>query len=135
MKRHWTKEELKTFWTLSKSEIELLRNKKDFNKFGFAISLKYYQYTFSPLSSKDEIPKAITKHIAVQLQLDNRIFRFYDLQGRTAKRNREEMKDYISVTYNVSEAVQTLKEWLIKEIFPKGNHDIDYLKALSLIHI
>ena len=131
MKNNWTEEELIEFWTLSVQEQELLKNKKDFNKLGFAVSLKYYQYMFTHPTLNAAVPKSIVKHIAVQLRLDYRLFYKYDFNGRTGKRDREEVKEYIGITYNISTAAEILKKWLVEEITPSGNHDIDYLKVLS----
>ena len=90
---------------------------------------------FTHITSNTLIPKPVLKYIAVQLKLDYRLFYQYDFNGRTAKRDRDEVKEHIGVTYNVTIAAEMLKKWLVEEIIPSGNHDMDYLKTLSYSYL
>ena len=44
MKRKWTLEELNDFFMLSPKELELIGNKINENKLGFAVLLKFFGY-------------------------------------------------------------------------------------------
>jgi TnpA family transposase len=131
MKEYWTDKELQEYWRLSSCEMDLLKNKKDFNRLGVAVSLKYYQYMFIHLRINTDVSKLIVQYIALQLQLDHELFYQYDLHGRTAKRDREEIKEYIGITYNISTATEILRKHLVEDVIPSGNYDIDYLTAIS----
>ena len=43
MKRHWDEQELAEHWSLTHDEFELLRNRTERSRIGFAVLLKFFQ--------------------------------------------------------------------------------------------
>ena len=43
MKRHWDEQELAAHWSLAHDEFELVRNRTDHSRIGFAALLKFFQ--------------------------------------------------------------------------------------------
>lgn len=65
MKRQWTDEGLEAHFTLHAIELDLVGDSKtDHNLLGFAVLLKYFQREGCFPSQKQDIPAAVTRHIA-----------------------------------------------------------------------
>src|SRR6266704_7114384 len=68
MKRQWTDGELEAHFTLQPAELDLVGDSKtDRNLLGFAVLLKYFQYEGRFPSQKQDIPAAVTRHLAHQI--------------------------------------------------------------------
>ncbi|RPJ70976.1 MAG: DUF4158 domain-containing protein, partial [Alphaproteobacteria bacterium] len=59
MKRIWELDDLVEHFTLLPNELELIGNKPDETKLGFAVLLKFFQYEVRFPNHKFEIPKAV----------------------------------------------------------------------------
>lgn len=88
MKRIWELDDLVEHFTLLPNELELIGNKPDETKLGFAVLLKFFQSEVRFPNQKFEIPKAVLAFIAKQLSLEPQIYAHYDWKGRTIKRHR-----------------------------------------------
>ena len=57
MQRHWDEHELVERWSLTSDEFELLRNRTDRNRIGFAVLLKFFQLDGRFPSERREVPR------------------------------------------------------------------------------
>ncbi len=69
MKHLWAHEELIENFTLLPGERKLLANKITVSKLGLAVLLKFFQYEGRFPRGRTEVPKAIIKYIAGQIDL------------------------------------------------------------------
>ena len=56
MKRHWDEQELAEHWSLTHDEFELLRNRTEWSRIGFAVLLKFFQVEGRFPSDRKEVP-------------------------------------------------------------------------------
>ena len=66
MKRYWTDEELAEHWSLSTAELEILPDRGDHNRLGFAVLLKFIEIEGYFPSPPREVPAAALSHLAFQ---------------------------------------------------------------------
>jgi PAS domain S-box-containing protein len=87
VKRHWSDEELAECWSVSPEELEMLPNRSDHNRLGFAVLLKFFEIEGRFPTSPDEVPAAAVNCLASQLDLSPTILARYDWTGCIYKRH------------------------------------------------
>ena len=95
MRHFWTDDDLLEHFTISAEELGLLANKPSPGKLGFAVLLKFYQYEGRFPANRIEVPKTVTLYIARQLGLSPSEFYEYDWHGRTSKRYRVQIREFL----------------------------------------
>ncbi len=116
MKRNWHSEELIEHWTLLPSELTLLNPKKEANRLGFALLLKFYQYEGQFPSNKGEIPTSVRNYVAQQLKIEPNTFDNYDWAGRTIKAHRVAIREFLGFHEATLSDQKALKTWLEKQV-------------------
>ncbi|MEY8717360.1 Tn3 family transposase [Francisella philomiragia] len=86
-----------TNFQLSDKEIKLAISKTgDVNKLGFGIMFAYFKrYIRFPSNTEMPIPLELILEISQLLNISNDVFATFDMEGRTAKRYRHEIKHYL----------------------------------------
>lgn len=92
MKRHWHDEELTERWSLSFDELTELAERTYPNRLGFAVLLKFLQVEGRFPDRAADVPPSVVAYLAEQIGVSPRVLADYDLQGRTARRNREKAR-------------------------------------------
>lgn len=92
MKRHWHDEELAEHWSLSFDELTELADRTYANRLGFAVLLKFLIIEGRFPERAAEVPPVAVEYLAEQIGVSPRVFAEYELQGRTAKRDRERVR-------------------------------------------
>ena len=87
MKRYWEEHELAERWSLTHDEFELVRNRTDCSRLGFAVLLKFFQVEARFPSERREIPHLGLDYVASQLDVPGGAIDDYDLTSRSAKRD------------------------------------------------
>ena len=67
MKRHWDEQELAERWWLTHDEFELLENRTERSRRGFAVLLKFFQVEGRFPSERRDVPSIAVDHLAGQL--------------------------------------------------------------------
>jgi Domain of unknown function (DUF4158) len=67
MKQDWHPDELAQHWTLSDDERELLANKADATRLGFAVLLKTFQFEGRFPDRREDVTGSIVAHLAGQV--------------------------------------------------------------------
>ncbi len=113
IKLNW--EELKDFFTLNASEINLINKFKPAkNQLGFSVQLKSFQYLGYAVKNKKYIPEEIIQHIADQLSIDASLFKDYDFDKRTGIRHLNIIRETFGFRfYNKTDHIE-LSQWLSK---------------------
>ena len=69
MKRHWDEQELAEHWSLGPGEWEMLTNRTDRSRLGFAVLLKFFQIEGRFPRDRGEVPAAASDYLADQLEV------------------------------------------------------------------
>jgi len=122
MKKVWDTEELTTLWSLSFNDLQLLKTKPSKAHLGFVAQLKHYQYYGRFLLSCDEIGSAPLEFLAEQLELPISDIDFYEFSGRTGRRHKKEILDYLGIIPATNEDKESFADWLKNDVYPQGVH-------------
>ena len=112
MKKYWDSEELIEFFTFTKKELEILKNKSDETKLGFAILFKFFQYNGRFPTHKKEISKDIIKFISKQLKIKAVTFNSYNWKSRTIKYHRAQIRKYFKFSEATLSKTEEMTNWL-----------------------
>ena len=118
MQRLWSSEELAERWSLGSEELVLLPGKPDAGKLGFAVQLAFYkQYARFPEDQSDLAP-AVIAHLADQIGVSAVLLDGYEWAGRTGRRHRQLILDFLAVVPFEGAAESTFRAWLAEEALP-----------------
>ena len=127
MQRHWSEQELETYWSFSLDELTLIPHRDASSRLGVAASLKFFQLEgFFPSSVKD-IPSVAMDHMAKLLGVDPQAISDDDGQGRTGARYRGRLRTAMGIRPSTAEDVKAVAEWLRKDVVP-WDHDSRHLQ-------
>lgn len=119
MKTDWIQEELIEVFTLSPDELKLLENRPPSGQIGFSVLLKFLQYEGRFPYSLSEVPKTVVEYIAKQLSLPPEAFDSYKWNGRTNKRHKVQIREFLGFREWSRRYSDELIEWLIVNILPQ----------------
>ena len=91
-KRNWDEHELSEHWSLTHNEFELLQNRRDRSRIGFAALLKFFQAEGRFPTESSEVPTLAVDYLASQLAVSPEVFAEYDLGGRSCERDRAQIR-------------------------------------------
>jgi TnpA family transposase len=118
MRRLWSSEELAERWSLGAEELVLLLGKPDAGKLGLAVQLAFYkQYARFPEDESDLAP-AVIAHLADQIGVSAVLLDGYEWAGRTGRRHRQLILDFLAVVPFEGAAESTFRAWLAEEALP-----------------
>jgi TnpA family transposase len=118
MQRLWSSEELAECWSLGSEELVLLPGKPDAGKLGFAVQLAFYkQYARFPEDESDLAP-AVIAHLADQIGVSAVLLDGYEWAGRTGRRHRQLILDFLAVVPFEGAAESIFRAWLAEEALP-----------------
>ena len=129
LKGHWELEELVEHWTLLPQELELLGNKTDATRLGFAISLKYFQLEMHFPALKPAIPKSVVEHVAAQVQVPPDKYHRYSWTSRNAKYHRGQIREFFGYREARTSDSESIINWLIDKVLTRES-DINVLQQL-----
>ena len=118
MKRQWTEVELDTHWALTAEEEALAVGRSGHGRFGFVVLLKFFQYEGQFPESRREIPADVMRYLATHLGMPLNILDDFDWQGRTARRQRAEILEWLGIRRMEEVDWETLATWLNTEVLP-----------------
>ena len=128
MQRHWTDEELASYWSLATNELAVLPPGDVSSRLGVALSLKFCQLEGRFPRAAKELPLVAVQYVAKQLDVDPALATAYDWQGRTGTRYRRHLRLFLGMRPATVADVKALETWLRTEIVP-GDHDLRHLQA------
>jgi len=118
VKRQWNDIELDIHWALTPQEGSLLAGRSGRGRFGFAALLKFFQYEGRFPESRREIPADVMCYLATQLGMPLNALDDFDWQGRTARRQREEILQWLGIRRMEDADWAALSEWVQAELLP-----------------
>ncbi len=127
MQRHWSEQELETYWSFSSDELPLIPHRDASSRLGVAASLKFFQLEgFFPSSVKD-MPSVAIDHMAKLLDVDPKAISDYDWQGRTGTRYRGRLRTALGIRSSTTDDFKAVEEWLRADVVP-WDHDPRHLQ-------
>ena len=131
MKRHWDEHDLGERWSLTHDEFELLRNRTDQSRIGFAVLLKFFQVDGRFPNERREVPGAALDYVAAQVAVSSEKFSEYEFGGRSCERDRARIRTFLGFRRVTVEDSKQLLEWLFHEVLPV-DHKPDHLGQAAL---
>ena len=127
MQRHWSEQELETYWSFSSDELTLIPQRDASSRLGVAASLKFFQLEgFFPSSVKD-LPAVAMDHMAKLLDVDPKAISDYDWQGRTGTRYRRRLRTALGIRPSTTDDFKEVEAWLCQEVVP-WDYDLRHLQ-------
>jgi len=127
MQRHWSEQELETFWSFSSDELTLIPPRDASSRLGVAASLKFFQLEGFFPSSVKEISSVAIDHMAKLLDVDPQAISDYDWQDRTGIRYRRRLRTALGIHPSTAKDFEAVEAWLRKEVVP-WDHDSRHLQ-------
>jgi hypothetical protein len=127
MQRHWSQQELETYWSFSSDKLTLIPDRDASSRLGVAASLKFLQLEGSFPSSVKDIPSVAIDHMAKRLNVDPDAISDYDWQDRTGTRHRGRLRTALGIRPSTVEDFEAVEEWLRQEVVP-WDHDLRHLQ-------
>jgi Domain of unknown function (DUF4158) len=118
MQQLWSAEELVEHGSLAPEELSHLPGKTDDGKLGFAVQLAFYKRHANFPDDEADVAPAVTAHIAGQIDVAPTVLDGYDWSGRTGRRHRQQILDFLAVTPFDKRAETAFRAWLADEILP-----------------
>ncbi len=131
MKRHWDERELAEHWSLTHDEFEMLQNRTDRNRIGFAVLLKFFQIEGRFPSDRNEVPTLALDYLTSQLDVAREAFAEFELRGRSSKRGRDKIRSDLGFRRVTVDDSEQLIEWLRHKVFPV-DHKSEHLQQAAL---
>ena len=131
MKRHWDEQELAEHWLLTPNEVELVRDRTDRSRIGFAALLKFLQVEGRFPIERNEIPTLALDYLSSQLEVSQDAYSAYDLASRSAKRDRVQIRELLGFRQVTVEDAKELTDWLRCEVLPV-DHKPEHLREAAL---
>lgn len=112
MRQHFTPQELAEHFTLLPAEHELLANKTGANRLGFVVLLKYFQWEGRFPEQRQDVPRALVDHIGHTRTIPVERFRQYDLEGRSARYHKEQIRQWTGFRVGTTADADAMTAWL-----------------------
>ena len=112
MKRNWSPDELAAHWTLTDAKLQLLPDRVDYNRLGFAAHLKFFELEGRFPESSQDIPAVALRALATQLHLLPSALAGYDWSGRARKHPRAQLRTWFGFRPCMQTDRQALHAWL-----------------------
>lgn len=110
MKRLWSDDDLVAHFTVLSQGRQLLQNKTGATRLGFAVLLKCFQQEGS-FPARHEIPFAVIRHIAQQIELAPELFVQYPTEGRTGEYHRAQIREELRFHPITEPEIEALLTW------------------------
>ncbi len=118
MKRNWQPEELIEHWTILPNESKLLTKKNATNRLAIALLLKFFELEGRFPTSFAEIPNVVISYVARSLKVPSERLESYDWKGRSIKRHRALIKDFLGIIdIRISDSLKIVN-WLNNQVLP-----------------
>ena len=131
MKRNWSPDELAAHWTLTDAELQLLPDRVDYNRLGFAAHLKFFELEGRFPESSQDIPAVALSALATQLHLLPSALAGYDWSSRARKHHRAQLRTWFGFRPFMQTDRHALHAWLSQDVLP-GEANLQHLHDMGL---
>lgn len=131
MKQHWNEQELAAQWTLTEAEKQLLNQRTDRGRIGFAVFLKFLQLEGRFPAYHREVPWLAVDFLAQQLGLTASAWLDFPMKGSSNERARAEIRAHLGFhPITVADAEQ-LQRYLLEHVVPQ-DQEVRHLHGAAL---
>ena len=134
MKRRWNDLELDEHFTLLPDELALLTSTTDYNRLGFAVLLKCFEYEGRFPPNRASVSKDLVAYLAKHLNVPPKVFDQYDWGGPSIRQHRARIRQWLGFRPYVEADRQALIEWLRFHALPK-NQNLEFLIETTYQHL
>ena len=134
VKHAWEVDELAEHFTLHPTDRELIANKTDETRLGFAILLKYFQYEGTFPKQAADVPHALVTFLAQQVDVPADAFAAYPWRGRTVEYHRNQIRAALGFRPSTEQDLKELNIWLVQQLATE-QHYTDEGKAIALARL
>ena len=107
-------EELAGFFTLTKEEIEFIKNRRrQHNKIGFAVQLSLMKYPGRTLRPNESIPSEILNFISEQIDVDSDEFKYYGRREETIREHTSLISKWLGYEAFQIKDYKRVFKWLV----------------------
>ncbi|MBI1294733.1 Tn3 family transposase [bacterium] len=124
MKQQWDVDEIVAQFTLLPPELSFLGSSDPHNHLGKALLLNFFQHEGRFPESAVEIPLPIIEYVAQQLNLPADVIAAYQWDGRTIKRHRRQIREFLGFHPATVSEQRALRTWLIEEVLPHEHRPV-----------
>ena len=122
MKRLWSADELYERWTLSPDDLAFIAGNADAGRLGLASQLAFWRSQSRFPDEEADLAPAVVAHLAVQLGTPAEDIESYTFAGRSGRRHRQLVLDYLAVGTFDEAAEAGFRAWLLSACFPASRH-------------
>lgn len=119
MQRLWSTDELVERWSLAPEDFTLLVGRIDAGKLGLAAQLAYWRCHAGFPDEEADLAPAVIAHLARQVGVPVEVLDGYDWAGRTGRRHRQAILDYLAIAAFDDQAEAGFRNWLADEVLPR----------------
>lgn len=134
MKQGWEFVELVEHFTVQLADWELIANKTEATRLGFAILLKYFQYEGAFPKQATDVPPALVAFVAEQVSVPIAAFASYLWRGRTIEYHRGQIRAALDFRPSTEQDLKELATWLAAQL-PAEQQFTDEWKAAALARL
>jgi hypothetical protein len=131
MRQRWNEQDLIEHWTLTGADKKLLIQRTNRGRVGLAILLKFFQLEGRFPRYHKEVPEAAIEYLGEQLAIPATLWFDYELKGRSGKRDREQIRNYLEFRPISAADSEQLHEWLARDVVPE-DQDPDHIRLSAL---
>ena len=131
MQAVWTEWELEEHWALNSEELRFLKAKTSTNRLALAVLVKFFQIEGRFPEKISELPKQAISYLSKFLKISAESIGNYALLGRTNKRHRARIREFLGYRSSTEEDEQIIREWLSREIITGQESDDEILAKLK----
>jgi hypothetical protein len=131
VQRNWSPDELAAHWTLTDTELQLLPDRVDYNRLGFAAHLKFFELEGRFPESPQDIPAVALRALATQLRLLPSALAGYDWSGRARKHHRAQIRTWFGFRPFMQTDRHVLHTWLHQDVLP-SEANLQHLHDMGL---
>jgi TnpA family transposase len=115
-------------WSLSFDEMSLIETKATKARLAFGVMLRFRQLKGRFPRDRDEVPPAAVAYLAEQIGPGGDGFARYDLTGRSARRHRLEILDFLGLKRLTQPDRDRAVTWMMDELCPQGLPNADMVE-------
>src|SRR6266536_463490 len=118
VRREWDFDDLVASWTLVDADTELLASRHEATRLSFALMLKFFEIDGRFPRHVGEVPPAAVDYVARQLGLAAGTARRFAVTGRTAERNRTQIREALGSRLFARGDEDKMLAWLAEQVCP-----------------